>query len=500
MLQFYNTNMNGIINKYRKEVTERLSSPSFDNPKQNELHTKYIANCQRGSKEAKNYVLDELLEIVKVICTDNDKNQIMDIVKKEYNTFNQKQYETYDLLNNDIYKESKISYYQLLGEGLSEEQNERLNEISRRLDDKELGCQILAEEIFNVEYGLSVVESIKEMRLNNLEIHDTYKIRVELANGTWYTISDCRFNDSNDVSLIARRLLNEKSGGDLTADECERQTILLDGSRITVTLMPASTMNVICIKKFDSFIPTKEGMIEEGTITEEVIRDLEVISKGRGNIAFSGGVNSGKSTMLKMYAGLIPTKYKLGMIDPTKDTDLKTLYPEKDIITLYETSTYSMNDQFSFMLTMGRDIIGLSEAKSFEVLQSIKGMTRANSGSFLSIHTLRAKDIVDNIAYMCLENGIPQDLRILRARIASALDITVRTKQLNSGKRVLDEMSEIVATGDLDNPFETRIIWYWDVKQNKIVRNKDYTPSDDLLDKFRYYGCTEEEIERFCNG
>ena len=345
-----------------------------------------------------------------------------------------------------------------------------------------------------------IIDDIYDMRINNIEIHDIFKIRIETADGLWFTVDDCRFNESRLIKLLAQRLLSQKAGGDLTEDECERESMLNDGARITVALNPASALNMIFIKKFDSFNVSQEEMITNGTVTDEIVEDLKILGKGRANIIISGGINTGKSTFLKMYIGLVPDEYKIGLVDPSKDTDLISLYPEKDIVTLYETETYSMNEQFAKLLRMGRHILGISEARSFEIEQAIKAMLRGNSGSFLTLHSTKAKDIVDNIAWMCLENGIPQDMRVLRSRIASAIDIIIRLKQKNSGERRVDEIVELVATDNLEYPFKIKTIYKWNDETDKIERVDDYEPSEDLLDKLKYYGCTKEEIDNFKTG
>lgn len=502
MLQFYNTNIRQYVDKYKDGVVEKLTNPEFNIVAENEVHTKYISQCSRGSEEAKVYVIDNIKVALEGMLTDNDKRQIFAIVEKEIDYFYQKLYEELDSNNINIMQERKITYYQLLVKYSSPKQREILDIIKNRVEDKDLSLSIdiLANEVYKKEYGLDIIDDIYEMRLNNIEVHSINKIRVETADGVWYTISDCRFHETRVIKLIAQRLLSQKAGGDLTEDECERESMLLDGARITVALKPACALDMIFIKKFDSFTVSKEEMLKNGTVTEEMIEDLKILAKGRANIIITGGVNTGKSTFLKMYIGLVPDEYKIGLVDPSRDTDLITLYDNKDIVTLYETDTYSMNDQFSKLLRMNRHILGISEARSYEVEQAIKAMLRGNSGSFLTLHSIKAKDLVDNIAWMCLENGIPQDMKILRSRIASAVDIVIRPRQENSGERRVDEIVEIVATDDLEHPFVIKPIYKWDRETDKIERVKDYEPSQDLIDKLEYYGCTEEEIRKFKNG
>lgn len=497
MLKFDETEIMKISDKYREEVLNKMANPSFSILEENNLHTSMLADCSRGSAVAKKYVIDKIYEILSEIVTDNDKKILLEEIAAELKVFNEKQYERENFTKISDNQEQSLSYYELIEVAGNEHQHKLLEDFVKRANDFSLGIKVLANELYKQEYGIGKLDDIYEMRLNNIEVHDTHKIRVELADGNWYTISDRRIDSDELVKTYAKRLLSQNAGGDLTDDDCERESSLIDGSRITIALKPASTLDTIFIKKFDTFTITTNDMLKNGTVTDELLGDMKILAKGRSNAVFIGGVNTGKSTVLKMYVGLIPTKYKIGLVDPSKDTDLITLYPDKDVIILYETANYSMNDQFSKLLRMNRDIMGISEARSYEVEQAIKGMLRGNSGSFLTLHTTKMSDVVDNIAWMCLENGISQDMRVLRSRIASAIDIVYRVKHFNNGARRIDEVCEMIATGNLEKPFEEKKIYEWDYKNNTLIRNPNYIPSDILIEKLKYYGCTDEEIERF---
>lgn len=498
MLKFNETGVNNLVKKYKEQIVIALSNPNYSYMEESTRHTSMISECSRGNASAKSYVINLIFENLMEIVSDQDKKRLLEEVNAEVDIFNKKQYETIDLKElGGADQERKITYYQLLELNGSDNQHNKLKEYVNRKDDITLGIEILAEEIFKVEYGIGVINDIYEMKVNNIEVHDIKRIRVEVADGNWYTISDRRVSSSQLVRQYAARLLSQGAGSDLTDDDCERESSLLDGSRLTIALTPASAFETIFIKKFDNFNVTPEDMLANGTVTEELVDLMKLLGKGRTNAVIIGGVNVGKSTFLKMYVGLLPKYLKIGLVDPSKDTDIVALYPDRDIITLFETDSYNMIDQFCKLLRMNRHILGISEARSYEVEQAIKAMVRANSGSFLTLHTTNVKDVVDNIAYMCLESGITQDMRVLRSRIASAVDIVYRIKHFPNGARRVDEVCEVVSTRNLESPFEIRKIFTWDYDKEMVVRNKDYIPSEELLEKMRYYGCSEDEIKRF---
>lgn len=480
---------NNIINKLSIEVKNAMSDPDFINTHEDGLlHTENIHRCCRGDNKAKQYVLNNIEEIVNKKIKMDEIDYIRKVLNELVENIERKIYEVNSYINKNPFKETKITLNELIKYFL------KSNNVSSFFNNK-IPQRHIAQVIYNFEYGNGLLEPLFDMRLNNIEVHGTHKIRIELDNGIWCTIDDYKFDTDEEIKIIAQRLLNQDNGSDLTEEDCEREGALLDGTRIAVALKPASSKNTIFLKKFDSFTPNLDNMLENGFISKEILHNLRVITKGRGNVVMFGGVNVGKSTFTKFYAGLYPLNFKIGLLDSSKDTDLESLYPERDIITLFETDKYSLNDQFSKLLRMNRDILAISEARSFEIEQMLKAMSRGNSGSFCTLHSTTVEDLVDSVAYMCLENGVQQDMKALRNRIASTIDFAYRIRYDSlTGNRYLDEISEIVATGDLDNPYHINKMYYWDYKENKVVRNKSYYPSDKLISKLMYFGCTEDEI------
>lgn len=492
MLDLRTIKFKSVIDRYYPTVVEQISDPDTISSAESKLHTEYLHKCSRGDISARNYVKEKIQNIVEEIISEGDKKIISQLITEELNKFNNKIYEKYIIKNNDTKKEKIISYYQLCELSASLSQRQYIEDLTN--GDINF-VSVLSNEIYKKTYGSDLIDELLQMKINNIEVHDIHKIRVELSDGSWVTIKDYNFADSDDVKNVAVRLLSQDSGGDLTEEDCERESMLVDGSRITVALKPAAYCNYIFIKKFDSFDVSEEEMLKNGTVTQEMLDDLRILAKGRANSIIIGGVNTGKSTFAKVYCGLFPKHFKIGVIDSSKDTDLFALYPDRDIVTLYETAKYSLNDQFSRLLRANRNILIIAEARSYEIEQMIKAMTRANAGSFCTLHTTTAAMTINNIAYMCQESGIPQDMRVLRARISEAVDLVVRIRHFDTGERRVDEITEIVATGDLDSPFKTSKLYYWDRKKKQVIRNPEYKLSPELEEKLFYYGCSQEDID-----
>ena len=126
MFQFYNTNIKQIVEKYKEIVVESLTNPEFNVAGENAIHTRYISQCSRGDKVAKEYVRNNIKEVLKLELATNDKKVIFNTIEKEINTFNQKLYEIYNIKEINIMKERKISYYQLMSLYASDSQRKKI--------------------------------------------------------------------------------------------------------------------------------------------------------------------------------------------------------------------------------------------------------------------------------------------------------------------------------------------------------------------------------------
>lgn len=485
--------LQGLLDKYRKKVREMMDDPDTNSDAEAEQHTEYIDRCARGDIVARNYVINKVDMCLRTLLTKEDNSKAKEIIIDKFNIMKEKKYDGIDLDAINFHEEEAfITYEQLLDLFGDEEQKSFLEKDERQLDI----TRMLAYEIYKIEYGSDLLEDLMYMAINNIEVMGTRKIRVETSKGLWYTLKEYRFEDEETIQNIARKLYNQEGNNDITDDECEKEGMLLNGARLTIVLKKGGIEHYIWIKKFDAFNPTMDQMLQYKTVTPRMLQDLKVLAKGRSNNGIIGGINVGKSAFGKAYIELFPKHYKIGILDSSKDNDIRELYPDRDIIILHESETYSLNDQFSKLLRSNRHILIITEGRSFEIEQMIKAQTRANAGSYCTLHVTTIEDYVNNVAWMCLENGQNVDIRVLIQRIAMATDIVIRLRHIeDTGIRVVDDISEIVATGNLDKPYEIRNMYYWDDINKTTVKNKNYKLSEGFEAKLKYYGCSDEEIE-----
>lgn len=476
------------VDKYKMLVIEAIKEMEFGNNDETVMHTNLLSKAAKGDGSARNYIINIIKRVVRqdVLITPKDLKDIRETILIEYNTLLNKTYTTHD--ENGGY----ISYYQLVDKYKKEDYKIFLDNIDL---DKITGMDEFVQMIYMGTYGNSLLEPLLHLSINNIEVHGTRKIRIETSGGQWKTIEGYRYSTESEIEKVATHIITQDDKGELTDETCLMEGTMYNGYRVTIALKKASAEHNIFIKKFDGFKLTgMSDLVDAGEVTHGQLKELMIYAKGRANVSIIGGVNAGKTTFMKAYVGLFPDEYKIGLIESDFEADLLRLYPNKDIVSLAATKKYKVNDLFTSMLRMNRQILSLGEARSFEVEQLIKAATRGCDGSFSTSHSRTEHDLVNNMAWMALEGGLPMDIRILRYRIACAMNIVIRLWHTPNGERKIDSISEIIPVhNNLDMPYIINPIFVYDFDTEKI--KKVGNVSKELRDKFRYYNCTKADVD-----
>lgn len=477
--------INYLADKYMPKLLDSIKEYQYNTVEEATLHTEQLNKAERADPAARRYVLNYLKKILIEIVNKEDLKIIRETVINEYKVLLKKKYETFD--------GSYIGYYQLIDNYIKKEDREKLKNTNI---ERITGIDEFTFFIYQKTYGADCIEPFLTLNVNNIEVHGTNSVRIETNSGIWKVIKDYRFEKDEDIAEVARRLLSQKDSSDITKIDCEKEGMLADGSRISILLKPASKENQIFIKKFDSVsIEAMQDLVNNGTITKEIYQEFKIYAIGKATIGFIGDINAGKSTTMKAYVGLIPDNEKIGIIGSDFETDWLGMYPKKDLVILRETEKYNMNDQFIRLLRTNRTRIIIEEARSYEVLQFINSSLRGGSGSALTMHTITSESFVENMASMCLEDGIQKDLNVMRLKAATAVNIVVRNwYDTTTGKRIVDQVSEIVPKPEKGVPYEINRIFERNISTGEVEKVGEI--SDDLAKKFIYHNVPLQELKK----
>ena len=365
--------------------------------------------------------------------------------------------------------------------------------IIKRIIEKDYGLATpplsdeLAKQIYVSNFGLGAIDDlVYDKTINEIWVNGSDHVWIEKA-GVKTRINKSFAN--NDAVMRVIRLLLHFDKKDITLQEPMRESRMLDGSRLTILIPPVAKHPYINIRKFEAFDFTTESLLEENTLTPEMVEWLSLAVKGRANMLVIGETSSGKTTLLKWLTTFMNDNLRIGVIETNFELKLDEKYPQRNLFSYEERPELgiAMSDLFKKCLRSSPDIIICGEARGAEADELIRAMRRGHPGSIGTIHTNNPETAIDDLAEMINEDGRRRDPVFLHHRISSAIDIIVQMHRMeDTGKRKITRISEVV-TNDADQSFKISDIFTYSHDHGFRKTGKI---SEKLLEKMVYFNPT----------
>ena len=223
---------------------------------------------------------------------------------------------------------------------------------------------------------------------------------------------------------------------------------LADGSRVNAMVPPCALDGpLLSIRKFSKMPFTIDRLIESQAFSEEMALFLHACVRTRLNVMISGGTGSGKTTTLNALSSFIPNDERIVTIEDTAE-----LQPQQDHIGRLEsrpaniegTGAVTIRDLVRNALRMRPDRIIVGECRGDEVIDMLQAMNTGHDGSMTTIHANSPRDALGRIENMIGMSGIDLPLKVVRANIASAINLIVQVTRMTDGMRRMVSITEIV--------------------------------------------------------
>lgn len=303
----------------------------------------------------------------------------------------------------------------------------------------------IVKEIQNEVFGLGPLEPLlSDPTISDILVNGPDAVFVERSGRLEKTI--VHFKDEEHLLRIIERMLSAvgRRIDELTPYADAR---LPDGSRVHAIIPPLALDGpTISIRRFAVDPLDHRDLIMVGTITEECASILRGIVKSRMNVLISGGTGCGKTTLLNVMSGFIPTNERVITIEDSAELQLKQEHVvrlETRPPNVENRGKVSQRDLVVNSLRMRPDRIVIGEVRGEEALDMLQAMNTGHDGSLTTIHANSAPDAMTRIETMVAMSGLDLPSSAVRQQISSAIDIVVQLSRFNDGSRRLLSLSEV---------------------------------------------------------
>jgi pilus assembly protein CpaF len=277
---------------------------------------------------------------------------------------------------------------------------------------------------------------------------------------------------------------------------------LRDGSRLNAILPPVAKPLVITIRKqqLRRFLFLRD-LEREGTIPGAAIPLLEAAVRARLNIVLSGPTGTGKTTLARILALLVPQGERTCVLETETELWLHELR-EDDFFSLEERDAnvegagrVTMQELFqrgALRQRPRRIIVG--EVRGKEALDMVHAMTSGHDGSLTTLHASGARLGLNRLEMMAMSADPQLAPHVVRQMVASGVDLVVHLASYQKGERPVRRLGSLALVAEnSEDPLSMPVVqeicrylvgedrWQWDQASLQHMPPK-------IADKFRMAG------------
>jgi archaeal flagellar protein FlaI len=221
--------------------------------------------------------------------------------------------------------------------------------------------------------------------------------------------------------------------------------VLNDGSRINITIPPATSYITFTIRKFSKNMMTIIDLINNNVIEPKLGAFLWTAIEGLGqhsaNMLIVGGTSSGKTTFLNALCIFAKPDERIITIEDTPE--IRILQKNKVPLFSNKEKNISMDILLKNALRMRPDRIMVGEVRGGEAKTLFSAMNTGHNGCMGTIHATSARETLTRI------QNPPLNVPVSMVRDLDLLIVLEKISQNGNEKRIISEITEVeVLSGD----------------------------------------------------
>ena len=308
--------------------------------------------------------------------------------------------------------------------------------------DKAALIQAVADDILG--YG-PIDQLLRDEAVTEIMVNGPDMTFVE-RNGKLTLDENIRFIDYDHVRRVIDKIVSA-IGRRVDESTPMVDARLPDGSRVNAVIAPLAIGGAfLTIRKFATDPLRIDDLIRFGSVNAHAARFLQACIVGKLNVIVSGGTGTGKTTMLNVLSGFIPTDERIVTVEDAKELQLHqdhVLSLESRPPNVEGRGEVSIRDLVKNTLRMRPDRIVVGECRSGEALDMLQAMNTGHDGSLTTVHANSPRDTLARLETLVLMAGFDLPVRAIREQMASAIDVIVQLSRLRDGTRRVTHVTEV---------------------------------------------------------
>lgn len=329
--------------------------------------------------------------------------------------------------------------------------------------------RLLATLVYQLYRGFGVIDTIREMNIDGLNIgtsgsilsnlegntvqSDPLKPEEEATRGCWLYFKGryihlrfINFGSEDEIKRIVNLLVRYNSSGSLTAKRGYMVNTMYDKSRLLAFRPPVAEYWAAFIRKFTLSSITLDSLIIKDNVTNgEFARDtIKFIMWGLATSLITGRQGSGKTTMMSAAIEYIDPAYNIRVLEMAPELYLRELYKDRNILSAQETQHVSASEiQNAFKKSdSAMSICGEIATSAL----ACRWLEFARVASIMNLATHHANTTHDLV--IALANNLVDEMHTtIDAAIQQVVDLLkfdVHLDYTKEGFRYIERISEVV--------------------------------------------------------
>jgi Flp pilus assembly CpaF family ATPase len=328
--------------------------------------------------------------------------------------------------------------------------------------------EALAQAVYDQRYGLGPLAGyLRDPHVENVDLNGCDEVWVTYASGERVMGQPVAASDDELITMIRNwAARGGQTARDFSAASPLVSVALSGGARMTAT-MSVTPRPCVSLRRHGQLDVTLARLVQLGTVDVPLASFLGAAVRSRCNIIVTGGVNAGKTTLLRALAAEIPPGERVATLESEYELFLHGTQQHPDVIAFEAREPnsegaggISLHDLIAHALRHNPQRILVGEVRRSEIMPMLEAMNSGQEGSMCTLHANSPGEAFDRILILGLRGGLSLAERAIHILVGMAVDLVVHVRKRHDGTRTLryvSEILEVMPPGDTERPAVNRL-------------------------------------------